>query len=88
MKLLSTFYSQGGDLAAGWWVRIEGARGRCLLRLLWREAAGPDFDDLAALVAELGPDRDLDEVLQLARENPQLVRRTKPVSLVAAKREG
>lgn len=87
MRLLSTFYSRGGDLAVGWWARIEGLRGRRLLRLLWQDAAGPDFDDLAALVSDLGPDLDLDEALQLAREDPRVVRRTKPLTLLVADRE-
>jgi hypothetical protein len=87
MKLLSTFYSRGDDLACGWWARIEGAKGRLLLRFLWRDAAGPDFDDLAAVVVELDPAGSLDEALQLARENLQLVRRTKPVTQNIANRE-
>jgi hypothetical protein len=81
MRLLSTFYSRGGDLACGWWARIEGTKGRrVLLRLLWRDAAGPDFDDLAALIADLGSDHSLDEALQRARQDRRLVRRTKPVT--------
>jgi hypothetical protein len=63
MRLLSTFYSRGGDLACG-----------------WRDAAGPDFDDLAALIADLGSDHSLDEALQRARQDRRLVRRTKPVT--------
>jgi hypothetical protein len=82
MKLLSTFYSRGGDLGCGWWARIEGATGRSTLRLLWRDAAGPDFDDLAALIADLSSDLGLDEVLQRARQDHRLVRRTKPVTQV------
>jgi hypothetical protein len=81
MKLLSTFYSRGEDLACGWWARIEGANGRMLLRFLWRDAAGPDFDDLAAVIAGLDSAHTLDDALQLARGNPQVVRRTKPVTL-------
>jgi hypothetical protein len=87
MKLLSTFYSRGGDLACGWWARIEGAKGRLLLRFLWRDAAGPDFDDLAAVVADLGSAGGLDDALQLARQDPQLVKRTKPVTQNTVKRE-
>jgi hypothetical protein len=80
MKLLSTFYSRGDDLARGWWARIGAPNERRLLRHLWDDASGPDFDDLAALVAEATTIRGLDRALQLASENPQLVRRTKPVT--------
>jgi hypothetical protein len=87
MRLLSTFYSRGGDLASGWWVRVEAAKGRRLLRLLWRDAAGPDFDDLAALIADLASDRGLHEALQRARHDRRLVRRTKPLTLAALERK-
>jgi hypothetical protein len=87
MRLLSTFYSRGEDLARGWWVRVEGTKGQRRLRLLWKDAAGPDFDDLAAVIAELGAAYGLDEALRRAREDPLLVRRTKPVAHEVADRE-
>jgi hypothetical protein len=79
MKLLSTFYSTGGDLAPGWWATIEKSGGRREYRLLWEEAAGPDFDDLAAVVAAT-PEQGLDAALQRARDDRRLVRRAKAVT--------
>ena len=47
MKLLSTFYCNDGSLAAGWWATLEYPDGRRVVRHLWDDEAGPDFDDLA-----------------------------------------
>ncbi len=80
MKLLATFYSRGDTLAPGWWARVEESKGRRVLRHLWDDTAGPDFDDLAAVIADLSPDRGLDGALRAAREDHELVRRTKPVT--------
>ena len=80
MKLLSTFYSAGGDLAPGWWVVIEGSNDKREYRHLWQDADSPDFDDLAAVIADLAPQLGLDAALQQAREDAQLVRRTKAVT--------
>jgi hypothetical protein len=80
MKLLSTFYSTRHDLAPGWWATIEYPNGQRVIRHLWQDTAGPDFDDLAAVVADLSPIHGLDRALQMAREDPDLVRRTKPVA--------
>ena len=79
MKLLSTFYSNDGSLAPGWWATLEYPDGRRVIRHLWDEEAGPDFDDLAALVTSTASPPDLDMVLVQARLDTNLVRRTKPV---------
>jgi hypothetical protein len=79
MKLLSTFYCNDGSLAPGWWATVEYPDGRRAIRYLWDDEAGPDFDDLAALVTNLASVPDLDLVLVQARMDANLVRRTKPV---------
>ena len=79
MKLLSTFYSNDGSLAPGWWATLEYPDGRRVIRHLWDEEAGPDFDDLAALVTSTASPPDLDLVLVQARMDCNLVRRTKAV---------
>jgi hypothetical protein len=80
MRLCSTFYSDGSNLAPGWWATIEHADSRRRVYFLWNDEAGPDFDDLAALIAEQASLRGLAETLQLAHENARLVRRTKAIT--------
>jgi hypothetical protein len=80
MKLLSTFYSAGEDLAPGWWVVIEGSNGKREYRHLWQDAHSPEFDDLAAVIANLAPELGLDVALQQAREDAQFVRKTKAIA--------
>jgi hypothetical protein len=80
MRLLSIFYSSGGDLDVGWWAVIGCSDGKREYRYLWEDAAGPDFDDLAAVISDLSNRQGLDAVLLRARENPQLVKRTKAVT--------
>jgi hypothetical protein len=58
-----------------------------MLRHLWEDAAGPDFDDLAEIVADVATVHGLDGALDLARNNPRLVRRTKPVMQEAVHQE-
>jgi hypothetical protein len=79
MKLLSTFYSNDGNLAPGWWATLEYPDGRRVIRHLWEEEAGPDFDDLASLVTSTASAPALDLVLVQARLDRNLVRRTKPL---------
>jgi len=80
MKLLSTFYSNGNDLAPGWWATVEYPDGRRAVRHLWEDEAGPDFDDLAAMLSGVTSAPGLDQILRQAREKPELVRRTKAVA--------
>ena len=79
MKLLSTFYSNDGSLAPGWWATLEYPDGRRVIRHLWDEEAGPNFDDLAALVTSTASTPALDLALVQARMDRNLVRRCKPL---------
>ncbi len=67
-----TFYSDGVSLPfkRGWWAVVDGRA-----YFLWEDEDGPEFEDLARVIQELAPVCSIEEAIDIARADDQLVRR-------------